>query len=144
MFILKSQKRVSWIHHIHHFPRVVTLLPLQCSSLYSAVVQPFHSHVASFTNIKLFVMAGIGHRDLKWIKQEEESHLYHPWGWCPWLQDRDNVVKPFEVGFTLQVSHLSQLVTLVWNRWVYVNVMHGRYSVTWPPVYLQSWSQLRT
>jgi len=56
----------------------------------------------------------------KWIKQELESHLHHPWGWCPWLQDRDNVVKPFEFGFTLQVSHLSQLVTLVWNRRTYV------------------------
>jgi hypothetical protein len=73
----------------------------------------------------------------KWIKQEVRSHLHHPWGWCPWLQDRDIDVKPFEVGFTLQVSHLSQLVTLV----SFCYVMHGRYSITWPPVYLQSCSQ---
>lgn len=38
---LSAQKRVSWIHHIHHFPRVVTLLPfsavpyilLQCTTI---------------------------------------------------------------------------------------------------------------
>jgi hypothetical protein len=75
--------------------------------------------VASFTNIKLFVLAGIGHRDLEVNKTRSRESPPSSLGLMP-MASTDSDVKPFEVGFTLQVSYLSQLVTLVWNRGVYV------------------------
>ena len=65
MFMLQSQKRVLWIAHIHHFPELLHFLPLQSSSLYPPAAQPFSSHVIYFTTNKVFVLAGIGHRELQ-------------------------------------------------------------------------------